>query len=117
MPAVKTPTAMTASLDPSDRADYQFDFSGLLDASETVVSHTTALYSAAVAAGLLINDIAAPAIHPDGKGIVVWFTVASGSQNAAAFDNDGTDYLIECLVGTSASRKFQRTFKLNVKHQ
>jgi hypothetical protein len=118
MPVVSSPISAGDALDSFDRADYHFDFSSLLpDAAEIISSQTVTMSAAGVAAGLLMTDPAAPSIHPDGKGVVVWFSVTSGSQNSTLFDSAGTSFLVEVSINTNQLRKYQRTFDLKVKQQ
>ena len=118
MPTVNSPIAFADALDPADQLDYAIDFSSLITQSgETISSQQVVLSAAAVAAGVQINQPAAPAISSSGKALVVWFSVATGQQAAAAFDGDGTAYLLEASITTSQQRKVQRTFTIRIKQQ
>ena len=112
----------TAHLDPSDRAPFAIDFTGLLDTGETIAEIVRLTVSATGASvGVEIDDSTdrIPIIDTDGKKIQMWFLVDEAFQANAAFAAAGVQVGIAALIRTNGDpyKDFERTAVLTVRQQ
>ena len=83
--------------DPESVLDYRFDWSAWLDEGETIVDHT-----------IDSNDgITVVSSSMTGTAVTVWLSGGTARQ----------EYLIACLVTTSAGRTDERMMRIKVQHR
>ena len=107
-------------MDPQEQLDWLLPFGDLLETGERIASFTLTADADAAALGFTISSGSGrtAAATADGRSIRAWFEVDEAEQDNAAWDDLGTDCVVEAEIVTDASpaRTRQRSFVLRVRH-
>lgn len=106
--------AWPAPFDPSDKKDYQADFSAVLTPiSDEISGATVTLDSAAVAAG--VEVCASPPVSYTTSGVTVWFEVPDpADRSASVFNSPGLTVTAAVQITTAGGRRFEQGFTFAV---